>query len=122
MEYELQHIEPVVAKVLSLTLCGDLRDEEFQKAEEFLSTEFIRIKTAFRRMVLRPKGKAYFTEYFGLHEVALIELMDNIFEARAEISGRHQPIFFCNGISASTKRQSFITNQRRVLLIFSRGH
>ena len=88
MEYELEHIESVVAKVLSLTLCGDLRDDEFQKAEEFLSSEYVRIKTVFRRMVLRPKGKAYFEEYFGLHQVALIELMDNIFEARAEMSGR----------------------------------
>jgi hypothetical protein len=88
LEYELDHIESVVAKVLSLTLCGDLRDDEFQKVEEFLSSEYVRIKTVFRTTVMRPKVKAYFKEYFGLHQVALIGLMDNIFEARAEMAGR----------------------------------
>ncbi|WP_276374306.1 hypothetical protein [Chryseolinea sp. H1M3-3] len=88
MEYELVHIESVVAKVLRLTLCGELTDDEFQKAEKFLSSEYVRIKTVFRKTVLRPQGKAYFKEYFGLHQVALVELMDNIFDTRAEMSVR----------------------------------
>jgi len=75
-------------KVLGLLLGGDFKDEEFQKIKEFLSSEYIRIKIAFRRTVLRPRGEAYFTEYFGLHQIALVELLDKIFETRIEMSSR----------------------------------
>jgi hypothetical protein len=86
VEFEIEHIESVVTKVISLILCGDFKDEESQKVKEFLSSECLRVRAVFRRTVLRPRDKAFFTEYFGVHQVALVELMDKIVIARAELS------------------------------------
>ncbi len=86
MEYELENIESVVTKVLSLILSGRFRTEEFEKIKTFFSSEYRRIKTSFRRKVISGEGESCLKDYFVTHQIGLIEILDHTFEAYSSIS------------------------------------
>ena len=85
MGYELENIESVVGKVLSLILSANFKADEFQRIKDFFSSEFRRITTAFRRKVVSGEREPNFKHYFAAHQIGLIEILDHIFETNSTI-------------------------------------
>lgn len=91
--YELEHIESVVRKVLSLILSENFKADEFQRIRDFFSSEFRRITTAFRWKVVSGESEPNFKHYFAAHQIGLIEILDQTFATYSRIQNHDKYSF-----------------------------